>query len=276
MTMQYIPASVDTFLTLHTAYPSLGLRLAALPATTRVWVKDAACFVHPSANGKFWDYELGGTGPNLTVNSAARWIVPLGFQSGTTSTAVSANNFRGLTYRMPNHKARDVTRLSFQTNGATSGTGGTDAFDLRVYLLGPDYKPLAIAPIHVWKYNAAGTGGAGALSLVIGGGLGTTAFDLPASITANLPGLFVLGMIHAFVPTTMPALYVPSLTGMSGDLYPRALTGSDPSASANYDRTPAWQWAETFSAGAATVWGSTGSPDMTTNLCPSFNMKLAA
>lgn len=276
MTMQHIPASVDTFLTLHSAFPSLGAALAALSTTTRVWVEDAGCFVHPSSNGKFWDYELGGTGPNMTVNTVPKWVVPLGFQNGTTSTAVTLNTFRGLIYRMPNYKARDATRLSFQTNGATSGSGGTDEFDLRVYLIGPDFKPLALAPIHVWKYNAAGTGGAGARSLVIGAGLGTTAFDLPGSITANLPGLFVLGMIHAFNPTTMPALYVPSLTGMSGDIYPRALTGSDPSASANYDRTPAWQWTETFSAGATTVWGSTGTPEMNTNLCPSFNIKLAA
>ena len=34
MTMQLIPASVDTFLTLHAAYPSLSARLLALSKFT--------------------------------------------------------------------------------------------------------------------------------------------------------------------------------------------------------------------------------------------------
>lgn len=274
MTLQHIPASVDTFLTLYTAFPSFSARLLALSQTTRVWVEDAACFVHPSANGKHWDYELGGSGPSLT-GVAAKWSGPLGIITNTTSTSISASNFRGLVYRMPSYRARDVTRISFTTNGATVTPGGTDAFDLRVYLLGPDFTPLAIAPLYVWKYNAAGSGGAGAVSLNIGAGLGNTVFDLPGSATANLPGLFVLGMIHGYTPATMPAIYVPSLAGSVMDLFPRALSGSDPTATANGDRTPAWQWAEAFSAGAATVWGSVGSPDMTTNLCPAFNLKLA-
>lgn len=269
----YIPPQPN-FATLYAAYPSFSSQLLALPISTRVWCESEGCFVHPSADGKHWDYELGGTGPVLAT---AAWAGPYGISGATTQNNLSANNARGLIYRMNNYKARSINRLNFKTNGAAVTPGGTDAFDIRLYILGPDFAPLAVAPLYVWKYNAAGSGGAGTFSLtgvIAGAGL-VQAFDLPGSVTASVPPIFVLSWIHGYTPVTMVTIYAPSLTGSQFDTFPQVLSGSDPNTSTGFDRGPAWTWAETFSAGSAPVWGSVGSPVLGGNLAPIFGMKFA-
>lgn len=268
-----IPPFAD-FATLYAKYPSLSVALALLPQGTRVWLLKEKCYVSPSADGKHWDYELGATGPR---SPAGRWKGPMGINGVTFQTNLLANVSRGLVYRLDNYQSRTINRLGFKTNGATVTPGGTDAFDLRLFVCGPDHMPLAAAPIYVWKYNAAGSGGAGTFalaSITAGAGL-PWLFDLPGSITASLPPIFLLTWIHSFTAGTLPAIYCPSLTGSNMDTFPQSMTAGDIVANAGFDRGPAWTWAETHTPGAAPVFGTVGSPDQAGNLAPIFSLKFA-
>lgn len=268
-----LPPFAD-FATLYAKFPSFSLALAGLSVDTRVWLRKEKCYVSPSADGKHWDYELGATGPQ---SPTGRWKGPFGISGDTNQNNLVANVARGLVYRMDNYKAKTLSRLGFKTNGATSGTGGTDAFDIRLYLVGPDFMPLSIAPLYVWKYNAGGSGGAGTFALAsIGAGAGLPwLFDLPGSVTASVPCMFMLNWIHSFVPTTLPSIYCPSLTGSNMDVYPQSMSAGDIGTNAGFDRGPAWTWAETHTPGAAPVFGSVGSPDQAANLAPIFALKFA-
>jgi hypothetical protein len=252
-------AAVPTYAALRTAYPANGAAIAALPAGTRFYVEDMMMDVVRDSAGKYWVPVSAPVHAPKFTGSNAHWISCV---TGALSTSAGQTRkvHRASFWRMPAGRPATISRISLYqaTNGTI--TSGTDSFVLRLYEANPDGSPIVgAAPLFVWDFNAAGSGGAAAMSLA---GAGANATRVHANLPGGnklVPGHFWLSFGHDF-DTTAPSLQTVSTTGTLHEMGPADLSGTDlantsPTSlarSAGYTWTEAQAWA----IGDAQVWPS--------------------
>lgn len=248
---------VPTYAALIAAYPENGAALDALPDGASFYVEDMMCAVRRSSNGNYWVPDQLPTGPRFT-GSNAHWIGPANSQGITSSAQHLRKWIKPIYYRMPAGRPGSISRISiYQTTNGTAGAG-TDACALKLYAANPDGSPIVgQAPLFVWDWNAAGSGGAGTLSLVSAGANSTRIHaDLPGG-AVEVPGHFWLAFSHDLA-TAITAGCVQQST-LLWEAGPAELSGSDISNVMAVNRSTHYTLDDTataWSIGYAPVWGS--------------------
>lgn len=247
-------ADAPTYAALIAAYPEKGAALLALPSGTRCYVEDMGCEVRRSSGGKFWIPGKQITGPTF-LGSGAHWVGPANTNTLSSSAAQGRKTIRPVYFRMPGFRAGTIARISiYQATAGTAGAG-TDSCALRLYAAAPDGSPIENqAPLYVWDWNAAGSGGAGTLSLVSAGANATRLHaDLPGG-AVEVPAHFWLGFIHDLA--SAPALSTISAVAMWSDAAPSELSGTDTPNTLNLTKSPGYSWTEAtaWSIGNTAVW----------------------
>lgn len=253
--------AAPTYAVLRAAYPANGAALAALPAGTRVGVEDMMMDVVRSSSGKYWVPVSAPVASPKFTGSNGHWITAAGLTALSTSGGQSRKIHRATYWRMPACRPATVSRLSLYQNtaGAFSGAG-SDSFVVRVYEANPDGSPIVgAAPLFVWDFNAAGSGGAAAMSLVSAGANATRLHaNLPGG-SKELPGHFWLTFGHD-LDTTSPVLQTTSTTSGLHETFPAELSGSDVSNTgpSSLPRSTGYTWteAQAWTIGDAPVWPS--------------------
>lgn len=248
---------VPTYAALLAAYPEKGAALAALPAGTQVYVENMGLTVRRSYTGKYWVPDRTTQSPFFT-GSNAHWTGP----ANTTALTSSANHLRKWIkahyYRMPGGRPGTISRISiYQTTNGTAGVG-TDSCSLKLYAANPDGSPIVgQAPLFVWDWNAAGSGGAGVLSLVSAGANATRIHaDLPGG-AVEVPAHFWLAFSHDLA--TAITAGCTSQTSHLFDGGPADLNGTDVANVLTVNRLTHYAFddsATAWSIGYAPVWGS--------------------
>lgn len=249
--------AVPTYAALIAAYAENGAALDALPEGASIYVVDMQCYVRRSDSGNYWLPDQMPTGPKFT-GSNAHWIGP----ANQTSISSSAQHLRKwikpIYYRMPAGKPGTISRISiYQTTAGTAGAG-TDSCALKLYAANPDGSPIVgKAPLFVWDWNAAGSGGAGTLSLVDAGANSTRIHaDLPGG-AVEVPGHYWLAFSHDLA-TAITAGTLSTNSGLM-DVHPGELSGSDLANTMQIARASHYTLddsATAWSIGYAPVWGS--------------------
>lgn len=249
--------SIPTYATLIAAYPAKGAALAALPAGAQFYVEDMACSVRRSSDGKFWVPDRMAISPFFT-GSNAHWTGPAGLTALTSSAAHLRKWIKPIFYRMPGGKQATISRISlYQTTNGTAGVG-TDSCALKLYEAKPDGSPVVgQAPLYTWDWNAAGSGGAGVLTLASAGANATRIHaDLPGG-AVSVPPQFWLAFSHDLA--TAPTMGCMSQTSMLFEAGPAELNGSDLANVMTINRATHYALDDSatgWSIGYAPVWGS--------------------
>ena len=269
------------FSSLYASYPSNtgSGDLFDLPAYTRAYCHAEQAWCQRSSNGKHWDYP-GSSRYGRNVSGVAKYPGPVGLAAVTTSVGVSSGITRGLVNALPGGKAGTITHIAFSSGGTGSAATGSDQFDIRAYICGPDGNPLAgVAPLKQWHY-AAGGAGVSNFSLV-GIGAGTLSHELELhdgsgnAQTWDSPPIIALMFANGLTGGTLPTFYVPALTGTVADGSYRSVSSGTTLTDATADRTTGYAWAQTYAAGDVTPWGNI-SVDQNTNLGVAFYTRLTA
>ena len=146
---------------------------------------------------------------------------------------------------------------------------GSDSCALRVYAANPNGSPLeGAAPLFVWDFNAAGSGGASALTLANVANDSTRVHaDLPGG-PYTLPPHFWLAFAHDF-QATAPNLSSIYSSSVSSDVFPVALNGTDVGNSLSPTRSTCYTWTEpgAWAIGTATAWPAGSEIATATNPC---------
>lgn len=250
-------ADVPTYAALLAAYPERGAALLALPAGTRCYVGDMQCTVRRASGGAYWIPDVVPSA-QVAKGAAAHWIGPAGVNAITASGgAQGRKEFRAAYYRMPGFRPAQVSRISiFQTTAGGAGGVGTDACQMRLYAAAPDGSPIeGAAPLFTWDWNAAGSGGAGTLSLATGANDNTRQHtDIPGG-AVTVPAHFWLGFAHDLAGA-QPSLGAIGNTALGpGDSY-ATLNGSDVQNALNPSRAGGYAWTQAgaWTIGDAQVW----------------------
>lgn len=249
--------SVPTYAALLAAYPEKGAALAALPAGARFWVENMNREVVRSSNGKFWSPGRMPVGPRFT-GSNAHWIGAANNNALTSSAQHLRKWIKPVYYRMPGGDPATISRISiYQTTAGTAGAG-TDSCALKLYAANPDGTPIVgQAPLNVWDWNAAGSGGAGTLSLVNAGANATRIHaDLPGG-AVDVPGHFWLAFSHDLATAITAGCLTQNASLL--DAGPAELNGTDVANTLAVNRATHYtidDSATAWSIGYAPVWGS--------------------
>lgn len=250
-------APVPTYAALLAAYPENGAALDALPEGTSIYVVDMECYVRRSDSGNYWLPGYMPIGPKFT-GSNAHWIGP----ANSTALTSSANHLRKwikpVYYRMDGGRPATISRISIYQNTAGTAGAGTDACALKLYAANPDGSPIiGQAPLYVWDWNAAGSGGAGTLSLVSAGANATRLHaDLPGG-AVEVPGHFWLAFSHDLATAISAGCM--SATSHLFEGGPAELNGTDVSNVLTVNRSTHYTFDDSatgWSIGYAPVWGS--------------------
>lgn len=249
--------SVPTYAALIAVYPEKGAALSALPSGAQFYVEDMACNVRRSSTGKYWVPDRTTQSPFFT-GSNAHWTGP----ANSTALTSSANHLRKwikpVYYRMPGGKQATISRISiYQTTNGTVGVG-TDSCALKLYAANPDGSPIVgQAPLFVWDWNAAGSGGAGTMTLASAGANSTRIHaDLPGG-AVEVPPHFWLAFSHDLA--TAPTLGCLSASSHLFDGGATELSGTDLTNVLTINRLTHYAFddsATAWSIGYAPVWGS--------------------
>lgn len=248
---------VPTYAALIAAYPENGAALDALPDGASFYVEDMMCAVRRSSNGNYWVPDRTIVGPRFT-GANAHWIGPADNSTLTTSAQHLRKWIKPIYYRSPGFRPATISRISiYQATAGTAGAG-TDSCALKLYAANPDGSPIVgQAPLFVWDWNAAGSGGAGTLSLVSAGANATRLHaDLPGG-AVEVPAHFWLAFSHDLA-TAITAGTLGAATS-SLEFSPADLSGSDLSNNNNINRSTHYtidDSATAWSIGYAPVWGS--------------------
>jgi len=251
-------ADAPTYASHIAAYPENGAAILALPAGTRRYIENMGQEVRRGANGKYWIPErlIGGPAP---TGSNAHWYGPARINTLTTSAQHLRKWIKPVYYIMPGGVSRQISRISIYQN--TNGTvgAGTDSCALKLYAANPDGSPIVgQAPLFVWDWNAAGSGGAGTLTLA-NAGANTTRIhaDLPGG-AVYVPPHFWLAFSHDLA--TAPTLGTLSTSSASDfNFAPAELSGTDLSNNNNINKASHYTLddsATAWSIGYAPVWGA--------------------
>lgn len=254
MTTLYL-ADAPTYASHIAAYPENGAAILALPAGTRRYIENMQREVRRSANGKYWIPDTAPSGPVFT-GSNAHWIAHFGSDTmSNTTTSQARKRVRPVYYQMPGFLPATISRVAIfqQTNGTVGA--GTDSVALRLYAANPDGSPIVgAAPLFVWDFNAAGSGGAGTLTMANAGNNATRLHvDLPGG-PVEVPPHFWLGLVHDLA--TAPAFGSTQGSAMSYNLAPSELSGTDLTNTLLITRSGGYSWDEAaaWAIGAAPVW----------------------
>lgn len=248
-------ADVATYAALIAAYPENGAAISALPAGTRVYVEDMQMEVARSPSGKWWIPERQPIHPVFT-GSNAHWVGPANCTGITSSTGHSRKMFNPVYYRMPGFRPATVSRISLYQTAAGTHSVGSDSCAIRIYAANPDGSPIVgNAALFVWDWNAAGSGGAGVLTLENAGANATRIHsDIPGG-AVQVPAHFWLGFVHD-LDTLTPNLSAVSSTGVPFDGYPAALNGTDVGNALSPNRSTGYTWTQgtAWAIGYNPVW----------------------
>lgn len=237
------------------AYPEYGAAILALPAGTRRYIEDMGCEIRRSASGKVWIPDLAPTSPRYT-GANAHWIGPANMVGLSNSASQTRKMYRPTYYRMPGFRPATISRISLYQNAAGAFTSGSDSCVLRLYAANPDGSPIVgAAPLFVWNFNAAGSGGAGVLSLVSAGANATRIHADLAGGAKEVPPHFWLAFAHD-LDTTAPNLGTTTPSSSLMESGPAELSGSDLANSLNINRSQGYTWTEAtaWTIGDMAVW----------------------
>lgn len=250
-------ADAPTYAALIAAYPEQGAALLALPAGTSVYVENMACSVRRSSDGKYWIPERLAMSPVFT-GANAHWTGPASESVLTSSAQHLRKWIKPIFYRMPGGRQATISRISlYQATNGTVGAG-TDSCALKLYAAAPDGSPVVgKAPLYVWDWNAAGSGGAGTLSLASAGANSTRIHaDLPGG-AVSVPPQFWLAFSHDLA--TAPSMGTMSASGLLFEAGPADLSGTDLANSLSINRSTHYTLDDSatgWAIGYAPVWGS--------------------
>lgn len=250
-------ADAPTYASHIAAYPENGAAILALPAGTRRYIEDMGCEVRRSANGKFWIADHAPTGPVFT-GAAAHWIGPANINTITSSAQHLRKWIKPVYYRMPAGLPGKISRISlYQATNGTVGAG-TDSCAMKFYYAQPNGAPLVGSPpFNVSNWNAAGSGGAGVLTLANAGANATRIHaDLPGG-ELDVPGHFWVAFSHDLA--TAPSLGTMSAVSLMFDSAPAELSGTDLSNNLSLNRATHYTFDDSatgWTIGYAPVWGA--------------------
>lgn len=266
----YYQSDVATYAEVIAKWPLNSAALLALPAGTRFYVEDMGCEIARSASGKSW-VPLRGFNGMVPVGTGP-WYLSYGKGTSiSSSTAASRLKNRPVLYFAPGWRPKTTSGFTIYQNAAgTASTGANDAFDIRIYQCDPLCRPIeSAAPLHVFSYNAAGSGGAGVGTLASAGNNGKWIPHINwVGGNFELPWAFFLQIVHNY-DTLAPNMSTNSaanapLDGCPLDLTPGTSTANAPNKNVAYGlpddvswtagATPAW------TAGSNLIAGGTAAP----------------
>jgi hypothetical protein len=260
---------VESYAVLRAKYRPYQAAIQTLPAGTRFYCVAEAQEVFLSASKLSW------VPAPSRIDTGSLWTGTQYAYYPARHTAISNSNgaarlaARACLYRGADGLPRTVNEITvfLTTPVAAASTGVNDAFDLRIYECDILGQPIVNqAPLFVWSWNAAGSGGAGVGTLTGGAAVWKAVLALPGG-AVELPFACFGQLVHNY-DTQAPNISTLSAAGgvhdgTPLDITPGTTTGVNPNLKTVYSWNDA-SWvqgqAPVWPAGTALVSAGTPTP----------------